>query len=95
MPFPGQPHDPDDARHNRLLHVDVGDGARMTVPFSYWLWRLRYAQDATPEGICDDRMLAASALGDYRYLILECSKEEAWRRIKLMRAAVAATPEPV
>ena len=87
-------HDPNDTRHNRLMNIDVGDGAMMSLPWSYWLWRLRYANDMTPPHICDDRMLAASALESYRYLVLECTKEEAWRRIKIMRSVVAANPEP-
>lgn len=94
MSMPGQSHDPNDARHNRLLNIPVGDGAMMSMPFNYWLWRLRYAKDMTPPNICDDRMLAASALESYRYLVMECNKEEAWRRIKIMRQAVRDTPEP-
>ena len=86
-------HDQNDAKHNRLLNIPVGDGAMMSLPFNYWLWRLRYAKDQTPKGICDDRMLAAGALESYRYLVMECTKEEAWRRIKIMREAVAAYPE--
>lgn len=83
-------HDPADPRHNRVLTVEVGDGAAMTVPTGYWGWRLRYGKDVTPPGICDDRMLAAGVCDSYRYLIMECPKEEAWRRIKLMREAIKA-----
>ena len=89
------PHDPNDAQHNRVLRVKVGDGAQMCIPYCYWMWRLIYAKDLTPSGIADDRMLAASVMESYRYLILGCTKEEAWRRIKLMREAIAANPEPI
>ena len=97
MPIAGHtppgPHDQDDARHNRALTVPLGDGAQMSFPFNYWLWRLRYAEDRTPENVCDDRMLAAGVLESYRYLVMECSKEEAWKRIKAIRTAVADYPE--
>lgn len=83
-------HNPADPRHNRILNVEVGDGAMMTVPTGYWGWRLRYGKDTTPPGVCDDRMLAAGVCDSYRYLIMECTKEEAWRRIKLMREAITA-----
>ena len=93
--FKKQPtHDPDDYRHNRVLDVEVGDGAVMSVPFGYWLWRLRYAKDTTPPPICDDRMMAAGVLDSYLALVTGYTKEETWRRIKLLRAALAANPEP-
>ena len=94
MPMAGKAHDPEDPRHNRLIHVDLGDGAFMSVPYGYWLWRLVHCKDVTPPGISDDRSLAASVLEGYRYLITECTKEEAWRRIKLLRHAINTTPEP-
>lgn len=74
---------------DRVLRVDVGDGAAMTVPLSDWNWQLRYARPEPNRGSnCDDRMLAASVNDSYLYLIQECTKEESWRRIKLMRAAL-------
>jgi hypothetical protein len=36
-------------------------------------------------------MLAASVLSSYLYLIQNCTKDEAWRRIKIMRASLSAT----
>ena len=83
-------HDPNDPRHNRILRVPVGDGASMSLPHRYWLWRLNYTKDETPPGICDDRCLAAGVLESYLYLVTECDKEESWRRIELMRAAISA-----
>ncbi len=85
-------HDPANPQHNRILSVDVGDGAQMTVPAGYWLWRLTHQKDMTPPGICDDRMLAASCLESYRYLIMNCTKEEAWRRIKMLREVLEDEP---
>ncbi len=79
---------------DRVFHVDVGGGAAMTVPLGSWMWKLRYGKDTTPPTICDDRMLAAGICESYRYLIEECTKEEAWRRIKIMRAAIKNTPDP-
>ena len=38
-----------------------------------------------PEAV--NALAMAAALDAYRYLVLECSQEEAWRRIKLMREA--------
>lgn len=74
----------------RIIAVDVGDGAMMTVPTRYWCWWLRYGKDKTTPGIADDRMLAASVCDSYRYLIMECTNEDAWQRIKLMREAINA-----
>lgn len=54
----------------------------MTVPVGLE-WHLRYG--ANPERL---RYVAAAALESYSYLIMECTKEEAWRRIKMMRAAI-------
>jgi hypothetical protein len=38
--------------------------------------------------------LAAGVLDSYLYLIEECTKEEAWRRIKILRHAMIVTPDP-
>lgn len=74
---------------DRTLYVDVGDGATMTLPTDDWLWQLRFNRIEPPRGtLADDRMLAAGVGESFRYLICECTKEEAWRRIKLMRAAL-------
>lgn len=80
---------------DRVFPVEVGDGAAMTLPLHSWLWKLRYQRPEPDRGtICDDRMLAAGALESYLYLIEECSKEEAWRRIKILRHAMIVTPDP-
>ena len=72
---------------DRTLTVDVG-GAAMTIPTDDWLWQLRYQRQEPDRGtLADDRMLAAGVGDSFLYLIRECSKEEAWRRLKLMRAA--------
>lgn len=75
---------------DRVGHIEVGDGAVMSVPIGEWLWQLRYARPEPNRGkhICDDRMLAAGVIESYMYLVQECSKEEAWRRIKIMRNAL-------
>ncbi len=39
-------------------------------------------------------MLAASINESYLYLIQECTKAEAWRRIKIIRAALAKARQP-
>lgn len=67
----------------------------MTLPLHSWLWKLRYQHPEPPRGtLADDRMLAAGVLESYLYLVEECSKEEAWRRIKILRAAMKAAPDP-
>lgn len=75
---------------DRDIHIPVGDGASMTVPRPDWLWKLNYVRPEPPRGThCDDRMLVVSSLQSYLYLIEECDKEEAWRRIELMRVALS------
>lgn len=76
---------------DRCASVDVGGGAHMTVPRPDWLYQLRYTRPEPYRGahICDDRMVAAGALESYLYLVMSCTKAEAWRRIKAMRAALA------
>lgn len=75
---------------DRVGHIEVGDGAIMSVPIGEWLWQLRYVrkEQTRPAHICDDRMLAAGVIASYMYLVQECTKEEAWRRIKIMREAM-------
>lgn len=66
----------------------------MTVPLHSWLWQLNHVRPEPNRGtFCDDRMLAVGPLASFLYLIEECTKEEAWRRIKLMRAAIQSTPD--
>lgn len=63
-----------------MLYVDIGGGAQMSFPSAEELWQQRYGQPLR-------RFTTASALASYEYLVLECTKDEAWRRIKLLRAA--------
>lgn len=70
---------------NEYLVVDMG-GCQMTAPRGPLEWQMRYGD---PEKY---RMLTASALSSYDYLVNCCTKEEAWRRIKLMRQAIKANP---
>ena len=63
----------------KVHFVDIGDGALMTFPVAEFCNQMRYGQNADTA--------AASALDSYRYLVLECTKEEAWKRIKLIRSA--------
>lgn len=74
---------------DRNFHIPVGDGARMTLPKPEWLWQLNHVRPEPPRGTqCDDRMLAVATIQDYLYLIECCTKEEAWRRIKILRKAM-------
>lgn len=64
-------------------HVYVSEcGAQMSLPLGGLQWQLRYG-DA--EGVS---LTAASVVDSFEYLIMHCNKEEAWRRLKLMRAAM-------
>lgn len=66
--------------------VKVGDGAQMTFPSAELCHQMRY-------GVNHD-YAAAGSLESFRYLVLECTKAEAWRRILLMReAAKSEKPE--
>jgi len=86
------PIDKEGRKPDRVMSVPVGDGAVMTLPTSEWLWQLRYVRPEPSRGnLCDDRMLAAGLGESYLYLIEECTKEEAWRRIKILRAALQAS----
>lgn len=78
---------------DRALHIEVGDGAVMALPLKDWLWQLRYSNEPDRGTQCSDRMLAAGLLESYLYLIEECTKEEAWRRIKLMREGISASQQ--
>lgn len=78
---------------DRVAYVDVGDGAQMTVPVGEWLWQMNHVRPEPDRGVkCDDRMLAVSVIESYLYLVRECTKEEAWRRIKILRAALLSPP---
>lgn len=74
---------------DRTLHVPVGDGAMMTLPKPAWLYQMNWTRPEPTRGTqCDDRMLAVGVLGSYLYLVEECTKDEAWRRIKILREAM-------
>lgn len=64
------------------INVDVGGGAYMSAPRSLLEWEMRYGD------VERVRFVAASVIESYRYLIMECSKDEAWHRLKLMRATL-------
>ncbi len=63
-----------------IRRVQVGDDAQMAVPVDLE-WHLRYGDPVKV------RFMAAEVVAGLHYLIHECTKEEAWRRLKLMRAA--------
>tara|TARA_R110002074_G_scaffold262994_1_gene435096 strand:+ start:11616 stop:11918 length:303 start_codon:yes stop_codon:yes gene_type:complete len=69
------------------LWVHVRPDAVMSIPArnedGSLLWRLNRHVAPTDA----DRLSAVSALESYIYLINHCTKEEAWHRIKLLRAA--------
>ena len=66
----------------KVHFVPIGSDAQMTFPTTDLCYQMRYGQNAD---VC-----AASALESFRYLVLECTKEEAWRRIQAMRQAAKA-----
>jgi hypothetical protein len=79
---------------DRTIHAEVGDGARMTLPRPDWLWQMNYVRPEPDRGTqCDDRMLSVGVMESYLYLVEECTKEEAWRRIKILRQAMKAERE--
>lgn len=74
---------------DRNVYVPVGGGAQMQLPRPEWLWQMNHCRPEPSRGTkCDDRMLAVGILQSYLYLVEECTKEEAWRRIKILRAAM-------
>ena len=76
---------------DRTINVSVGDGAHMTLPRPEWLYQLCHVRIEPDRGTkCDDRMLVVSALESYLYLVENCTKDEAWKRIKLLRSAMKA-----
>ena len=64
------------------LIVAVAEDAQMSCPTGELEWQMRYGDPVKV------RMLVAGVLDSYEYLVCHCSKEEAWRRIKIMREAV-------
>lgn len=65
---------------NGYLVVGIGGGAQMTCPTGDAEWECRYGQAKN--------LTAASIIDSFEYLVMHCSKDEAWRRIKIMRAAM-------
>ena len=79
---------------NRVKYVQVGGGAQMAVPLPDWLWQMNHIRPEPDRGTkCDDRMLAVGVMESYLYLIQGCTKDEAWRRIKLLRDALRQSRE--
>lgn len=78
---------------DRVLSVYVHDDASMCVPKSDWLWEMVHL-DEPDRKAAPDRMLASSMGESYRYLIMECTKEEAWHRILQLRRALKAYDKP-
>ena len=70
--------------------VDVGGGACMNMPRGCLEWNLRYGTLDNLEAV---RFQAAGAMETLCYLVYECSRDEAWRRIKLMRAAMVGVSD--
>ncbi len=69
------------------LYVSCGDGASMTIPIIQNEqrsigWKLTWNEPCKANNTA-----AASIIESYNYLIDHCTKEEAWRRIKLLRKA--------
>ena len=75
---------------DRVLNVYVHPDAMMTVPRADWLWELNWTDEPERVTLCTDRQIMVGIGESFRYLILECTKEEAWRRILQMRAAIRA-----
>jgi hypothetical protein len=71
---------------DRTLHVPVGDGAVVTLPRRDWLYNLAQGKDQSPPGHCDDRRVVVGVLETLLHLI-SLPKNEAWRRILIMREA--------
>lgn len=77
-----------------MIDVDFGDGARGLIPapgddeHDGLNWMLRYMEPSETL-----RLSAAACLDNFEYLITSCTKEDAWRRLKLMRAAYLAARE--
>lgn len=57
----------------------------MTCPVGDLDWQLRYGSESSKLACA---LTAASVIDSFNYLIMNCNKEEAWRRIKIMRSAM-------
>lgn len=75
---------------DRALTVYVHDDASMTVPKSEWMWALNWLDEPDRGTSVTDRQMAMSVCESYRYLIMECTRDEAWHRIQQLRRAVRA-----
>lgn len=75
---------------DRVLSVYVHDDASMSVPKAEWMWEMNWTDEPERGTLCTDRQLAVSVCESYRYLIMECTKEEAWMRIQKLRRAILA-----
>lgn len=76
---------------DRVLSVYVHNDAMMTVPKADWLWQLNWIDEPKrDETTATDRQIAMGVLESYRYLVMECTKDEAWHRIMQIRRAVKA-----
>ena len=75
---------------DRALAVYVHPDAMMTMPKSQWMWELNWTDEPDRGSQASDRQMAMSVCESYRYLIMECTKEEAWHRIQQLRRAVMA-----
>ncbi len=75
---------------DRAIYVYVHDDAVMSVPRADWLWELNWGDEPERGSIATDRQLFVGLAESFRYLLLECTKDEAWHRIKQMRAALRA-----
>jgi hypothetical protein len=79
----------------RVLTVWVHPDAVMTVPRSEWIWCLNYQNEHDRGDVmCTDREMASSIAESYRYLVMECTKDEAWHRILKLRAAIKMHDKP-
>lgn len=80
---------------DRVLNVYMhNEEVMMTVPRSEWMWALNWLDEPDRAGLCTDRQMAVGVCESYRYLIMECTKEEAWNRIQALRAAVRSHDRP-
>lgn len=80
---------------DRVLNVYMhNEEVMMTVPRSEWMWELNWLDEPDRAGLCTDRQMAMSVCESYRYLIMECTKDEAWNRIQALRAAVRSHDRP-
>lgn len=67
-----------------MQRVKCESGATMTVPTNEDRWQARYEPTSL------NMLSVASAMDSYAYLLFECTREEAWRRIKNIRSAMGS-----